>query len=377
MDTDNPEQVVPVPDAPAAGDRMTLTQLAQQVALDRRQRTQAAAPGPGDQPTEPQPADPPPATPDDQSPPAEPQADPSALWNQTSEPSPDPGDEGEPAETTEPEAQAPGEDLAAEPTHPESNRKLLKRVNRLTAELRQTQEKLQQANALLAKPAPATEDGKPGGAPTAPPANRYAAHPEVRQIETELGQLNTYLDWCRQNQGGGEFKQGEQTQYFDEDAVRRIQNNVELRRTELLSERGAIIAELKRQDAGARAQCEQLFAQAYAGLEKGTSAEAREYQLVLQQAPWFLNYPNGKLWIADAIRGRIAREAAMRKAGKLGHPAGASPAPVATRPVAAAGPVAPGRRGLRTAQEAFQKSGSATDLARVIAAERAAEREAR
>jgi hypothetical protein len=297
----------------------------------------------------------------EQSPPAG-GADPNALWNTD-------GAETAPAAETE-GTEAETETATEGAEEPKAVRKLQKRVNTLTAELRTTQEALRKVNEVAAaKAAEASSEPAPAS------GSWINQVPEVKAAEAELATLNEHLDWVRANPEGGEYtdRKSGAKQTFDEAQVRRIREAVELRRAEVIAEKAGLTAQLKAQDATMRQRFEGEFRAAYGNLDRGTSPESQEFQAIVTMAPWIRGFPNWKLVVGDAIRGRLAREAALKR-GK-GTPNGQrQPAPVAARPVAGAAAVDPGQRALRQAADGFQKSGRAEDLAKVIAARRAAGR---
>lgn len=235
-------------------------------------------------------------------------------------------------------------------------RRLLGRIHKLTARLREGER--QQAS------------------PNEAPREAAVGDPELTKLNQDIGVVRQAFEWARANRDGGIFTDSNGTVRgeYTADQVEQILANAPAHLADL-SARKAVREEgvRQREQQTVKASLD-AATKAYPWLGKQDSEEYTQAVAVLHQAPYLKQHPEWPIWLADAIEGRkarMAREAAP--APKL-----ATPRPVPPRippPAAAAAPrIDPVAKALNEAEVAYEQSGSADDLKRVMALRRQVKR---
>jgi hypothetical protein len=275
------------------------------------------------------------------------------------------GQEGE-GEGSETEGEDEGEEQPATAKELEKKlRKAAKRIDKLTARLRE-------AEAGANAPANGETEQRPSGDQV------------LAQLESNLAVLENALTWVDENPEGGEYtdEKGNKREFTAAEA-RKIRRNAEYQRTELLTAKAARKQAVQAAYAKEQTTAQKEFERAYAELadEDSETPQAVEYRQTIQMAaPALKQFPDYKLWIADAIAGRAARLAKVAKTngtnGKPGvralgapmtRPKGSTEPPnVVTRPAAGATRVDAKQKAVQDAEKDFAKSGSTEDLANLF-----------
>lgn len=288
------------------------------------------------------------------------------------EPEPEPKSSealGEPEGEGEPGGEA---DLEPEPEpaeEPRSVREMRKRIDTLTARLRQAEAERDELKEKVSASQPA-EAAQPPATGTV-----YAHDPELKQIGGEIDKWRRVEQWLARNPAGGEITDGEgkilhtvseeQAEALRAEAADKL---ADLRALKAVRER-----ELKRQDAEDRARSEALLMQRFPWAKDPKAPGSQLMAAIKARVPGIEALPGWRLYAAYAWEG--ASRDAEKSAGKGPGPNGASgggggggaarPPKVAVPGGGAGARLDPVRRELAEAEAAFEKSGSTTDLARV------------
>lgn len=285
-----------------------------------------------------------------------------AAENAPEEPEAESGAGAEPEGGTEPEAAEAAEE--PEETEPKGVREMRKRIDALTARLRQAEAERDELKAKVSEPKAEPE--------TALPAGAFAHDPELRQVSAEIEKWRRAEAWAARNPDGGEIEvdgkavsvSAEQAEALRGEAAERL---ADLRALKAVRER-----ELRKQDAEDRARSEAVLKERFPWANDPKSEGSQLMAAVAARVPGVTALPGWRLWLAYAFEGLKAdqaRQAAGNGKGAGGGGAAQAPAkapPKVAVPAGAAGSrVDPLRKQLAEAEAAFEKSGSNADFARV------------
>jgi len=270
------------------------------------------------------------------------------------------------AENDAPEEPAAESGAAEEPeeTEPKGVREMRKRIDALTARLRQAEAERDELKAKVSEPKAEPEAALPAGA--------FAHDPELRQVSAEIEKWRRAEAWAARNPDGGEIEvdgkvvsvSAEQAEALRGEAAERL---ADLRALKAVRER-----ELRKQDAEDRARSEAVLKERFPWANDPKSEGSQLMAAVAARVPGVTALPGWRLWLAYAFEGLKAdqaRQAAGNGKGAGGGGAAQAPAkapPKVAVPAGAAGSrVDPLRKQLAEAEAAFEKSGSNADFARV------------
>lgn len=244
-----------------------------------------------------------------------------------------------------------------------------KRIHKLTARLHE-QEDDGGDDAALSTPGEGTRPTtEPAPAPLTPTA-------EVADLAGRLAAMDRLQTWLA-NEGadGGTFKDpvyGVEIVVAAE-SVAQSQREAEAMRQRIAIEHGVAQREARKAWQSEQASLEQQFRSEFPALQKRDAPERVQFEHLLNNLPPQLRTAGAKLVVAKAMawdaaqKGKPAAAAATPRTIK----ANSEPAPVLTRPTAAARPTTEAAAQLQAARAAYEQSGSVKDLARMRAAERA------
>lgn len=139
-------------------------------------------------------------------------------------------------------------------------------------------------------------------------------------------------------------------------------------RQRIAIEHGVAQREARKAFQAEQARLEQQFRTEFPELHRRDAPQRAQFEHLLANLPPQLRTAGAKLVVAkalayDALKGKPAAPRTTR--------AGSEPAPVLTRPTAAARPTTEAAAQFQQAQSAYEKTGSVKDLARMRAAQRA------
>ena len=303
---------------------------------------------PATAPPEPSAAPPPaPAAPDSPpAPPAEPAAPPS-------EPAPaaPPGPSGE----VPPELLALYEDAKARKNFADMAKRIHDLVDQRDAERNARLE----AERRLATPPPA--DTPP------PPADQQA----------RLKQIDQLLDWCDENSDGGQLTDAKGNPVeLDAAAVRKHRRQWEREYLELAADNRVSRFEQQQRQAAEQTRAVEAAVAKYPWMNNPQSSEYAEAMKVIAERPYLKGQPDAAMAIGEMVTARLGLAAARALTPPPPPRPNGNPAPLP----GAAGAVAPSRstpqKQLQDARAQFEKDGSAVNLAKFYAAQRAARRAA-
>lgn len=267
----------------------------------------------------------------------------------------DPASEGTPAD---PEDGEPADD-----PKPESKglKALQKRVDKLTARLRRYEE---QYGPMEGQPSDATPK------PT-PVAAHPSEHPDIAQLDREMAEYQSHLDWMDANPDGGEYRdhQNRLLGRVDPEKIPAMKREAERRIAELTARRAYRVEQVTAQAQQAMRQADQEAVQRYPWLSNPEAPEHQHAQQILAELPRSVvtalsAVPKARLLLGALVEG--LKPKAQPKAAAATRPV----PPKVMAPAASAAPVAsPASRlqaDLAEAEAAFKESGSVEDQKRVL-----------
>jgi hypothetical protein len=279
------------------------------------------------------------------------------------------------------EAPAPeGEDApaAAEDDTPEARIKRLeralekkdKRIAKLTARLHEQEDEVG-GEPGESKPEPAAPAEAP--APTMPPA----PSDEMASLEARLAGLERLKEWlANDGAAGGAFtdeRLGLKFEVRPED-VEGTARQAEAIQQQFRTEYAVAKREYVKAFQAEQAQLEAEFRQQFPALVRKDSPERTKFDHLMANLPAGLRTAGAKLVVAKALAyDALAAKSGNKPAAPRTVKANAEPAPVTARPAAAARPQGEAQKRVAEAKAAYGRSGSVKDLARMRAAERAAQ----
>jgi hypothetical protein len=278
--------------------------------------------------------------------------------------------------TSTPEEAAPAADAEAELTTPDAAgeppaetsqdsaedepkgiKPLLKRVDTLTARLRETEAERDSLKQQLAKPAE-----QPAPVPTVAREGEFGHMPVVQQVNTELAKWRAVEQWTAENPDGGEILDaaGKVLQTVSPEEARRTRLQADEKLAELRATRAVLVQNLKAQDATLRQQAEARAVESFAWLKDQSDPKTKTLEEIVALVPEIQRLPGWKLIAAHGIEGY------NRSLTKTATPVTRPNPPKVAVPAGATAPrVNPVQKQLAEAEAAFEKSGSSKDYQRV------------
>lgn len=337
-------------------DNLTGAQLV--AALTQRRQAKASAPAPdatttgtAQTPTTPEP---------------EPQATPAAADAEPDSNATSPTDDpAAPAETSAAATETPPEpeptpEPEPDPAQPEAktNAAMLKRIDKLTAKLREAERERDEARAKVAPPdaPPATPEGPPPAA---------LGDAELTTVNADLAKWQRVQTWLKENPGGGDVTdpQGHVVQSVTPEQAEALAAEADVKVAELAAQRGVRLRELKTQHARQQAEAEAELTRRFPWASNPESEQMTYLRNLEQTIPGVKAFPGWKLFAAHAIANieRTRSEEAKPKAKPAAVP------PKVPMPAGTAAPRGnPLEKQLAAAEAAFEKSGSHLDGQRVL-----------
>lgn len=305
--------------------------------------------------------------------PAAPQAEPQPPAPETTEPpipaaEPVPAnDDSNAASPPEPPAEADPQPPPPEPEAPAPDEQpVQRRIDKLTAKMRQAERERDEAREQLeelqrtpaaAKPAPASADA-------------FAADPEVKALAAKIQDLRIEDRWLRDNPAGGDITnaKGEVLLSVTAEQARARAEQVADELSDLRAARSLRVRELDRAHQEAVRQSQTVLEKRFAWVKEEGNENAELLRSLEQRVPELNRLPGWRLLAAYGIEALRAEQAKGRPPAR---PA-ATPPRVAVPASAAAPRVNGSARKLAEAESAYEASGRATDLKRVLALRREA-----
>ncbi len=240
-----------------------------------------------------------------------------------------------------------------------------RRIDVLTARLRETERKLEEATAAKAE---APKPPEPTEARPVKP-DEYGSDPEVQGFNNQLAKWRRLETWLAKHPDGGEMtnEQGEVIQVINPDEAAQLRAEVWDITAEVRAQRAARVRELRAVDAAKRAEAEKSFL-AFPWASDPRSLQNQFIGEIESAVPEIKRLPGWKLYAAHAIDSMTRQR--TNGAAKPGAPA---PAGKATKPPRVPVPtgasstvrVDPIKQQLAAAEAAFEQSGSTEDFTRV------------
>lgn len=286
----------------------------------------------------------------------------SAVERQTPEPEaasaePEAEDAEPTAEQTDAQAESPEQEVLSE-TEENSDEESLgfrKRIDKLTRQKREAQEKADALERELNEAKTKLEQSVDRPAPVQSAADPFADIWDASKLNDEWSKARNLKRWCEDNIDGCEVEGKE----YSSDEVKQIKRRVEDAIDLHIPNRARFLQNYQ--------QIKPIAEQLYPWWKDRSATEYTEAQAVLRQLPQIASLPEYQVLVGDFIAGRKLRLAQESAKGK----------PSATRPLAKA-PSQPGRPtaipakkdaakvGLENAKSKFTKSGTTTELAQVL-----------
>jgi len=286
----------------------------------------------------------------------------SAVERQTPEPEaasaePEAEDAEPTAEQTDAQAESPEQDVLSE-TEENSDEESLgfrKRIDKLTRQKREAQEKADALERELNEAKTKLEQSVERPAPVQSAADPFSDIWDASKLNDEWSKARNLKRWCEDNIDGCEVEGKE----YSSDEVKQIKRRVEDAIDLHIPNRARFLQNYQ--------QIKPIAEQLYPWWKDRSATEYTEAQAVLRQLPQIASLPEYQVLVGDFIAGRKLRLSQESAKGKLS----------ATRPLAKA-PSQPGRPtaipakkdvakvGLDAAKSKFTKSGTTTELAQVL-----------
>lgn len=286
----------------------------------------------------------------------------SAVERQTPEPEaasaePEAEDAEPTAEQTDAQAESPEQEVLSE-TEENSDEESLgfrKRIDKLTRQKREAQEKADALERELNEAKTKLEQSVERPAPVQSAADPFSDIWDASKLNDEWSKARNLKRWCEDNIDGCEIEGKE----YSSDEVKQIKRRVEDAIDLHIPNRARFLQNYQ--------QIKPIAEQLYPWWKDRSATEYTEAQAVLRQLPQIASLPEYQVLVGDFIAGRKLRLAQESAKGK----------PSATRPLAKA-PSQPGRPtaipakkdaakvSLENAKSKFTKSGTTTELAQVL-----------
>ena len=286
----------------------------------------------------------------------------SAVERQTPEPEaasaePEAEDAEPTAEQTDAQAESPEQEVLSE-TEENSDEESLgfrKRIDKLTRQKREAQEKADALERELNEAKTKLEQSVERPAPVQSAADPFADIWDASKLNDEWSKARNLKRWCEDNIDGCEIEGKEYSSEDVKQIKRRVEDAIDLH----IPNRARFLQNYQ--------QIKPIAEQLYPWWKDRSATEYTEAQAVLRQLPQIASLPEYQVLVGDFIAGRKLRLAQESAKGK----------PSATRPLVKA-PSQPGRPtaipakkdaakvSLENAKSKFTKSGTTTELAQVL-----------
>ena len=286
----------------------------------------------------------------------------SAVERQTPEPEaasaePEAEDAEPTAEQTDAQAESPEQEVLSE-TEENSDEESLgfrKRIDKLTRQKREAQEKADALERELNEAKTKLEQSVERPAPVQSAADPFSDIWDASKLNDEWSKARNLKRWCEDNIDGCEIEGKEYSAEDVKQIKRRVEDAIDLH----IPNRARFLQNYQ--------QIKPIAEQLYPWWKDRSATEYTEAQAVLRQLPQIASLPEYQVLVGDFIAGRKLRLAQESAKGK----------PSATRPLVKA-PSQPGRPtaipakkdaakvSLENAKSKFTKSGTTTELAQVL-----------
>jgi hypothetical protein len=283
------------------------------------------------------------------------------------------GDETETeTETEKPRISQEVLDAIAEAKLDKGGKKMVKRIHKLVDERdgeRNERLRLERDNHQLK--AQLQQAGK--GGDRRPGAANLSKHPDMQALVTELEETNAALSWLESNPEGGEVADESGKKYTITEAEAKKQKaQLEAKRTKLLGKQGALETKLEEENKQ-RLQSEVAeAAKRHAWLKDKESKQFKEVLELWNTFAGIENSPGFAALLTDAVayRNLKAQTGERKTTITPGKPAAKEPTPQAGKPATSAPKVDGKQKATSEAEQQFEKTGSAKDLANLFAKRR-------
>lgn len=313
-----------------------------------------------------------PASPAPETPPVEnqpPEGEPAAPAETETPPAEEPQPEEQPP--TEPTAEALAEVTDFEELKalvPQDKRELVTRVHELLGDRKTARDENVVLKQQLQERDQAIQQLREGSLQTATvphltAIDRHSGHPAVKDVDARLGAVDDTIAWCDANPEGGEVtgKDGK-THTFNATEVKAMQRQAEKDRPSLLVDRAGKVNKLVEAENARRSSADAIAQKVYPWITKETSPEFQVALQIGREVPGLLQSPEMTLFLGDAVRGRLAREADARRAKAAPLKRAAAPPNVTTTAAAAPRVTDPGAAEVKTAEENYRRTGKLAEL---------------
>jgi hypothetical protein len=228
------------------------------------------------------------------------------------EETPEATETGEVAETTEEsEETAPTEETEEIPKDDQGK---VKRIHKLLGDRKAARDEAAALKQQLDTLTHQVQQMREGTPPNLSAIDRFSGHPAVKDIDAQLTAVTETLAWCRQNPEGGEVTDEKgKVHTFTAEQVQAMRARAEDDRTPLLVNRAGQVSKLVEAENSRRTKADAIAAQHYPWMRNQQSPEFQVALQIGQQVPGILQSPEMSLLLGDAVRGRLAREAAAKK----------------------------------------------------------------
>lgn len=268
----------------------------------------------------------------------------------------------EPAAAAETETAPDPEETTDEPT--KGVRDLQKRVGKLTARLKAYEAKF----GALDGAAPQQE---PSPAPAASAFPEHD-HPEIAEIDAQIGAYEAHLQWLDANPDGGEYRddQGRLLANITPERVGAMKRAAERKVTELTARRASRAERINEEHQQAVRDADRQAVERYPWLNSPETPEHQQASALLAEMPRSVvqalqSVPKARLYLGALVEGMKAQQARAQRT----PPARPTP-PKVMAPPSSAAPRSTPQDGLKTqlaeAEAAFEKSQSTNDYKRVL-----------
>lgn len=224
---------------------------------------------------------------------------------------------------------------------------------------RQAQELTQQVQQL-----------REGTAPNLITIDQFSGHPEVQPIDARLAEMDNTIAWCEKNPAGGDVAgKNATTLSFTADQVEAMKAQATRDRRALEGKRTLAIGKISAGIEARTQAADDIARKSYPWLANQQSPEFQMAIKIGKEIPGLLNHPEFVLHIGDLVRGRMEREAAIKKGtapGKLpakAKTATTTPPPnLATSSASAPRVTDPQAAALKAAEETYRATHKFEDL---------------
>lgn len=369
------------PAAPAeAASNQSVDELA---AMLKSRRSKASSPAPSAaSPANPQPNAPPaaasnePTNATEEPAPLESNSEPSPAAEPLAAAAPDPTpsestEELSPEETPADAQTLDEEEMAAAEEAKQQNavRALQKRISKIVKQRNDERLLRQHAEQQVAELQTTKVNGQETKHPAAStPAEPYGSHPEISQLNEQLAEVESVLNWTDQNPDGFQSEDGKLN--YDAARIRQVRAQAVRKQQALLARKEARVVQLEQEYNAARSQNLGRAREIYPWMQTKTSPEYQEATAILQRFPALLEDPEYPLIVGDYMRGRNARLAASAAKSppmlSIKPKASTTPTPVITASAGTAPKIDPLQKQIQAAEAEFETTGSMEAYKKVL-----------